>query len=212
MVFARLSALAFLTIGVIGALPDTALAKPTAKSIRNEVKEAESSIKKILKKFARLSAADKAKVVAALSQAGDADGDGVPDLLELTSKARCDDDSDDDGLDDGDEYGNRTKPNDRDSDNDGRDDGEDDDGNGDGSPDSAELEVKGRLLAKSPSAITVGTTEFVLTASTTYRQGSVRTGLTIDNFELNACIEVEGIRNGTTNTATKVKSEDDCPQ
>lgn len=197
--------------GVCAISPNETLAAPSVKRVRDDAREAEKIMAKVLKNFKRLSPANRAKVVAALSKSkNDSDLDGVADILELSVKARCKSDSDDDGLDDGDEYRNGTKPNDRDSDDDGRDDGEDDDGNGDGSSDSAEIEVKGRLMAKSPSEITVGTTVFVLTGSTRYRQGSVTSGLSIESFALNSCVEVEGRRAGATITASKVKSDNDC--
>jgi len=210
MVSVRSCLAAFLVFGVVGALPEAALAKPTVKGVRDEARDINKQILELIKDFKKLSPANRTKAIAALSKLSDADGDNVPDLLELTGKSRCDSDSDNDGLDDGDEYRNGTKPNDRDSDDDGVDDGDDDDGDGDGSSDSAEIEVKGRLVAKSPSQITVGTTVFALTGSTTFRQGSVRTGLTIDDFAVDSCVEVEGVRSGTANTATKVKSDDDC--
>jgi len=210
MVSVRSCLAAFLVLSVIGALPEAALAKPTVKGVRDEARDINKQILELIKDFKKLSPANRKKAIAALSKLSDADGDNVPDLLELTGKSRCDSDSDNDGLDDGDEYRNGTKPNDRDSDDDGVDDGDDDDGDGDGSSDSAEIEVKGRLVAKSSSQITVGTTVFALTGSTTFRQGSVRTGLTIDDFAVDSCVEVEGVRSGTENTATKVKSDDDC--
>lgn len=190
------------------AAPQLALAGPTSRSVRNEARSLESDIAKLLRDFKRLSPANRTKVLTTLSKLSDTDSDGVPDVLELTPRSRCDSDSDDDGLDDGDEYRNRTKPDDRDSDDDGIEDG--DDSSSGGTPGSVEIEVKGRLVAKSSTEITVGTTVFVIGESTQYRQGAVTSGLTIDDFEVNACVEAEGIRSGGVNTAKKVKSDDDC--
>ncbi|MFM1847600.1 MAG: hypothetical protein RL417_1074 [Pseudomonadota bacterium] len=182
-----------------------AFAGPSQKSVSNEAKAIDRSMKKLVRKLNKLSLKSRAQVMAALSKLADADSDGVPDVLE-TSGARCDSDFDDDGLNDGDEYKNRTNPNDRDSDDDGVADGDDDSGRSG----AFEIEVKGLLRAKSSSQITVGTTTFVINGSTKYRRGGQRSGLSIEDFELQECLEVEGERRGAENTAFEVKTDNDC--
>ena len=203
-----LTALSFFSLLLFS---EQTFAAPSARSVQNKVRQLESESKLLVRQFKKLSKSNQASVVAALARlksTSDSDQDGVSDFLELTPGMRCRGDSDNDGLDDGDEYENLTNPRDRDSDDDGLDDGEDDGGGG--SSDSIEVEVKGRLVAKSSSEITVGTTTFVINGSTQYRQGSVRSGLDIDDFDIGDCVEAEGDRSNGVNTASKVSSDDDC--
>jgi hypothetical protein len=177
-----LLALIVIAVSPASASPRYTAAKQSAERVKKDEKE-------LARRFARLTATERAKLKAAF-RALDSDGDGVSDILEGAIKSsRCDADSDDDGVDDGD-----------DSDEDNA------DSDGDGHNDGSEVEAKGKVISFTDPILVVGGKSFTVTATTTFRG----TGFDKSDLVAGLCIEVEGHTDGASTIADKIKQDDDC--
>jgi len=171
-------------------------AAPNPRSVSSLERNILRLQKKLARKFDRLSAAGKLKVIESrIGSSDDSDSDGVPDNLE-SSSGRCDSDSDDDGVTDGDEYSNGTDPNDQDSDDDGYNDGD-------------EFEVHGIIAAKDGTSITIGTTVYLIDGSTEYLDEN-KNPVTFDFYMAGDCVNIEGHNQSTDKILEKIKPDDDC--
>ena len=70
-------------------------------------------------------------------------------------------------------------------------------------------EVKDLVSAKTPTSITVGTTEFQVNGSTSYEDDDNNT-ITLDDIEVGDCVEAEGDSIAGILTADEIKLDDDC--
>lgn len=174
------------------AVIQTAEAAPTYQSARKEAKSIIAAEKKFEKLVAKLSAADRERLKAALAKIDDdSDGDGSSDLFERArGSSRCDADSDDDGVDDGDDQHEDSR-----------------DGDGDGHDDANEVKAKGRIVSFQDPALVVEGKTFTITPQTQFRGRNFSKA----NLVAGTCVEVEGhlIADGE-NIADKVQLEDDC--
>lgn len=181
-----------ITLLSLFAIIQTAEAAPTYQSARKEAKSIIAAEKKFEKLVAKLSAADREKLKAALAKIDDdSDGDGSSDLFERArGSSRCDADSDDDGVDDGDDQHEDSR-----------------DGDGDGHDDANEVKAKGRIVSFQDPALVVQGKTFTITPKTQFRGRN----FSKHNLVAGTCVEVEGhLIAGGENIADKVQLEDDC--
>jgi hypothetical protein len=157
-----------------------------AKRAADKVKSAE---KDLSRKFKKLNASDKAKLKSSF-KGGDADSDGVPDIIEgAIGSSSCSADSDSDGLPDGeDSFEN------------------DSDSNDDGHPDGTETQAKGSITSFADPLLTVGGKVFVVNGDTRFEGHSFSQA----DLQPGICVEVEGHTDGANSIADKIKREDSC--
>lgn len=166
-------------------------AAPSYKTARSEAKALAKAEAKFAKLVAKLSAADRVKLKAALERSGtDSDSDGASDLFERARGSDlCSADSDGDGINDGDDQYE-----------------ENPDGDGDGHPDGAEVGAKGKITSFIDPTLVVGGKTFTITPQTTFRGRN----FTKESLVTGECIEVEGHGLNGVNIADKIKRDDDC--
>jgi hypothetical protein len=180
-----------LTLLALIACISTAEAAPSYQSARKEARSIIAAEKKFEKLVAKLSAADREKLKAALAKIDDdSDGDGSSDLYEFArGSSRCDADSDDDGIDDGEDQYEDSR-----------------DGDGDGHDDTNEVKAKGRIVSFADPTLVVADKTFNVTPQTTFR------GRNFSKASLVAgtCVEAEGHLEGGIAVADKIELEDSC--
>jgi hypothetical protein len=157
------------------------------------IKQIDKLSEKLAKSLNKLSPEELKLVLKKVSKLNleDADDDGFPDLMEEDEESVCDPDSDDDGIEDGDEVEDGMDPKEPDSDDDGY-------------LDPEEVEKEGEIEVLDASNIQVLGVSFVINANTVFL--SKKKGLlSIADFAVGQCVEVEGHKEGEINIADKVR-------